>query len=130
MSNPLREKQVKEGEIKLAAFVVEHNLPLNIMTHLPELMRSVCKDSEIAKKIVSSRTKTTAVINNVIGKCSKELRDIMKENKFSLIVDESTDKGCTKHLCIVVRTLIGEKVADAFYDLIPVENASAQTKFV
>lgn len=130
VSNPLREKQVKEGEIKLAAFVVEHNLPLNIMTHLPELMRSVCKDSEIAKKIVSSRTKTTAVINNVIGKCSKEeLRDIMKENKFSLIVDESTDKGCTKHLCIVVRTLIGEKVADAFYDLIPVENASAENLY-
>lgn len=130
VSNPMRGKNVKEGEIKLAAFVVEHNLPLNIMTHLPELIRSVCKDSDIAKKIASSRTKTTAVIKNVLGKSSREeLVDILREKKFSLIVDESTDKGCTKHLCVIARTMIKTKVTDAFYDLIPLENASAQSLY-
>lgn len=52
----------------------------------------------------------------------------MKE-KFSLTVDESTDKGCTKHLCIVVSTWIGKTVFDAFYDLIPGENVGAQNLY-
>ena len=130
VSNPMREKNVKEGEIKLAAFIVEHNFPLNIMTHLPELIRSVCKDSDIAKKIASSRTKTTAVIRNVLGKSSKEeLVDILRENKFSLIVDESTDKGRTKHPCVIACTMMNTIVSDAFYDLVPVENANAQSLY-
>ena len=59
-----RDRDVKEGKIKLNAFVVEHNLP---MTHLPRLIRSVCKDSETDKGISCSKTKATVLIKkNVI----------------------------------------------------------------
>ena len=40
------DKKVKEGEIRLAAFVAEHNLPMSIMTHLPQLIKCVCSDSD------------------------------------------------------------------------------------
>ncbi|XP_066981042.1 zinc finger protein 862-like [Macrobrachium rosenbergii] len=121
---------VKEGEIRLAAFVVEHNLPINVMTHLPQLMQSVCKDSSIARKIASSRTKTTKVIKNVIGKSSRQdLINVMKENKFSLIIDESTDQSCIKHMCIVARVRVDNKVMDAFFGLVPIDDATAQSLY-
>lgn len=57
------ENLIKEGEFKLAAFVAEHDLSFNFMEHLPNLIKSVCKDSEIASGIKCSRTKTTGIIN-------------------------------------------------------------------
>ena len=38
VSNSQQEKLVKEGEIKLVAFIVEHNLPLNVMPHMPHVV--------------------------------------------------------------------------------------------
>ncbi|KAF9821521.1 hypothetical protein SFRURICE_014285 [Spodoptera frugiperda] len=49
---------IKQGEIRLASFVAEHNLPFTIMEHLPKLMQAVCPDSKIAKEINCSSTKT------------------------------------------------------------------------
>lgn len=56
------ESKAKEGEIKIAAFVVEHNLPINVYSLLTELIKSVCPDSDIAKKISCGE-----IIKNVIG---------------------------------------------------------------
>lgn len=53
----------------------------------------------------------------------------LQESKFSLIVDESTDLSSTKHLCMVVRTLIGDKVADCFLGLIPLQDATARALY-
>lgn len=42
-------------------------------------------------------------------------------------MDESTDKGCTKHLCLLARTLVDSDVKDSFLGLIPIEDGSAAT---
>ncbi|XP_063230874.1 uncharacterized protein LOC134535624 [Bacillus rossius redtenbacheri] len=124
------ETQVKEGEIRLAAFLAEHNLPFNIMEHLPQLIKSVCPDSTVASHLVCKRTKATAIVKNVTGKISSQnLNKVLQENKFSIIVDESTDKGCIKHLCIVARTVKDCTVSDAFFGLIPVQDASAESLY-
>lgn len=124
------EKQAKEGEIRLAAFVAEHNLPFKVMEHLPKLMQSVCKDSTIAKTIACSRTKTTAIVKKVTGLTSSaNLNNLLRENKFSLIADESTDIGCMKHLCLVVRMVINSKVMDSFFGLIQVQDATADSLY-
>jgi hypothetical protein len=47
--------------------LAEHDLSFNVMEHLSKLIRSICKDSEIAAGLKSSRTKTTGIINNTIG---------------------------------------------------------------
>lgn len=38
-------------------FIAEHNLPLKILDHLPQLIKSICPESAIAKSIHCSRRK-------------------------------------------------------------------------
>lgn len=128
------EQSVKEAEIKIAAFVTEHNLAFSVADHLTQLIKSVCSDSKVAENIVCARTKCTGIVQNVLGPYnSQKLLDLMKNEKFSLIVDESTDKGCTKHLAMVVRIRQGgirnAHVEDLFLTLVPIKDASAQSLF-
>lgn len=124
--------KVKDAEIRLAAFVVEHNLPFNVMEHLPALLKATCVDSEVAKGLACSRTKTTAMVKNVLGAESKHLLiEEMKTTYFSLIVDESTDVSCMKHVCIVVRLAAKNLTAvkDKFFALLEVTDATADGLF-
>lgn len=101
---------IKNADLHLAAFISEHNLSYNLMEHLPALLPKLCPDSEIAKKIQCSRTKCSCIVKNVIGKQNEsEICEILKNTKFSLIIDESTDRACTKHLCLVVRYCHNQK---------------------
>lgn len=123
-------KRVKSAEIRLAAFVAEHDIAFNVAENLPNLIRSTCPDSEIAKNINCSRTKTAALTKNVIGKYSFDsLVSSLQVSKFSLIVDESTDKGCIKHLALVARVVLNYDVSDCFLALIPVQEATAATLY-
>lgn len=100
---------------KLSAFVVEHNLSFNIMEHLSELLRNTFLDSEIAKDFKSNRTKTLAIVNNVITNHSlHSITNLLNTQKFTLIVDESTDKSTIRHLALVVRTFTENNVHDLF----------------
>jgi hypothetical protein len=95
------EKSAKSADFYISAFISEHNLPIHVADHLSKLIDT---DSEIAKNIKCGRTKATAVIKHIIGQQNLEnLCAILKTSKFSLIVDESTDLGCAKHLALVVR---------------------------
>jgi len=115
----------KRADLYLAAYVAEHNLSFNLINHLPSLIKVICPEYENAKKIQCHRTKCTAIIKNVLGKYQLQLiTQCLRTTTFSLIVDESTDKGCTKHLGIIVRYFNGEKLLDdifiifiSFYDL-------------
>lgn len=96
------------------------------MDHLPQLCASAFPDSKIAKGLACARTKTTAVINNIIG--DENFRGIcenLRTKKFSIIIDESTDISTQKHLCIVVRYVVEDSVKDNFFKLIKVEDAKA-----
>ncbi|CAH1736808.1 unnamed protein product [Aphis gossypii] len=99
--------QIQRAEIKIAAFISEHNIAFLAADHLPGLLQECFPDSEIAKGISTKRTKTTAIIKNVIGSSAKEeLVDSLKNNKFSVLTDESTDIGTVKTSCVVVRFVI------------------------
>ena len=50
-------------------------------------------------------------------------------NKFSIIVDESTDVSSVKHLVIVVRYFDGKSICDQFLGLVPVADATAQSLY-
>lgn len=115
---PLTEK-VKMAEIKIAAFVAEHNISFKTMDHFSDLIKSCFPDSEIVKNINLKRTKTTAIIKNVIGRFHKEhLVNILKQTKFSILTDESTDIGCVKQACIVVHFNTGKnRIVSNFFEL-------------
>ncbi|CAH1966190.1 unnamed protein product [Acanthoscelides obtectus] len=61
------DEKAKEGVLRLAGFIAEHNLPIRLMEHISNLVKSICTDSEIAQAIKCIRTKMTNVIRNVTG---------------------------------------------------------------
>ena len=50
------EKLVKEGEIWLAAVISELNLPFTSSDQLVPVIKAICPDSEVAKKIKCGKT--------------------------------------------------------------------------
>lgn len=111
----------------LAAFIAEHNLPYTTMEHLPKLIQKVCPDSKVALKIKCGRTKTESIVTNVIGSVSSSsIIELMKKNKFAIIIDESTDRSTIKHMAVIARIVDGNLlVRDEFVTLIEVEKATA-----
>ncbi|GLV37563.1 hypothetical protein CBL_20375 [Carabus blaptoides fortunei] len=98
------EENVKEAEIRLCGFLAEHNLSFLTMDHLSPLLSKIFPDSKIAKDLAVRRTKAKAIITNVISPSYKnDLANTLKETKFSVLTDESTDIGTMKSACIVVR---------------------------
>ena len=55
------------AEVKVANFLVEHNVPIAVSDHLSPLFRDLFPDSKIAKEYGSCRTKSTAMINLAIA---------------------------------------------------------------
>ncbi|XP_072397957.1 zinc finger protein 862-like [Diabrotica undecimpunctata] len=118
---------IKTSDLHIAAFITEHNLSYNLMEHLPELIKKVCPDSDMAKQIKCGRTKCSSLVKNVIGKRSEqEICEILNHAKFSLIIDESTDRSCTKHLCLVCRYRHNNRIQDSFLALLPLKEAKAE----
>lgn len=82
------ENQLKSSELYLCAYGVEHNIPFNSMTHLTKLLPKFCPDSKIAENISCAKTKSEAIMKNVIGKVEKDqLIYILQNNYFSIIAD-------------------------------------------
>lgn len=121
---------VKDAEIKLTLFLIEHNIAFNNADHLCALIKRVASNPKVAEKLTLGRTKATALCTNVIGQHSKtELIEILKHTKFSVLIDECTDVSGLKHLCLVVRYFDKslKRITDQFLDLIEISDADAET---
>lgn len=108
---------IKSAEIKLCGMIAEHNLSFNFADHLVGTIKSSFPDSNIAQEIKMGRTKAASITRNVIGACHfSTLIAKMKTQYFSILIDESTDIGAMKSMCICVQ----------YFDL---EECEIQTKF-
>ncbi|CAH0551284.1 unnamed protein product [Brassicogethes aeneus] len=122
--------QTKRAELKLCAFLVEHNLAIKLMDHLTPLLKNIFPDSEIAKNITGGRTKAKGVILNILREISHaEIIQDMKKYPFSLIIDETTDISTKKSLAVVVRYCKNGVVHDKFLTLIEVQSCTASDLF-
>lgn len=124
--------QVKTSELKILGFIAEHNLAFSVLDHLPQLILSVCPDSEIAKKIKLGRKKGTRICKDVMKREDiYVLSQQLQTCKFSLIIDETTDISASKSLVMVVRfyNTTAERVCDRFLSLVKIENATASGIF-
>lgn len=111
----------------LLKFLCEHNISFNITDHL--MLVFGANDSQIIKNLKSGRQISKDIVVKCIGNESfKEIVDILKTNKYSILVDENTDVSTTKLLAIVVRVVNEEKgtVDGGFLQLLGVEDSSAE----
>ncbi|KAK3863118.1 hypothetical protein Pcinc_031060 [Petrolisthes cinctipes] len=61
---------VTRAEIKLTAFLAEHNVSINTVNYLTSLLKDIFPDSNIASKLSLQRTKATRILGD-IGKVAK-----------------------------------------------------------
>ena len=110
------------------------------MDHLSTLISTTFYDSTIAKNFSCKRTKAAALTYNVLAESFKtELRQQIqatdKHNhagkSVSLIIDETTDKGTTKCMSIVVKYFSEKllKVDTRLLNLVPVDEETAAGLF-
>jgi hypothetical protein len=117
-------------EIKLCSFITEKNLPISIVEDLVPLLRNLFPSDPALREVKLGKQKATNVIRQVLGfhaikKCVSKLRN----EKFSVIIDETTDKSTTSQLAILA-VYFNEKTFKleiALVDLVPLSNGAAAT---
>ena len=121
----------------MCAFVVSRNLSFLLMDYFTPFFKQTIFDSVILKNSYLNRQKVSLIITNVIAPTQKErLGDILKNHKFSVLIDESTDITVQQSICIVVRYWDEEReeVHDSLWDLVAVfdgdENCKADSESI
>lgn len=92
----------KEIDIRMTAFMIEYNVPLRLAKPLNRIIKKCVEiNPEAAASNNIGRTKCT-VLMKTIGNYSKFLLlDELRFNKFSILIDESTDYSSIKQLALV-----------------------------
>ena len=103
---PNVETQVNLAMIYMVCFIAEHNLAYNIADHMPDLLRKMFPDSQIAAQLHMKRTKCSEVAKKMSSVLTEDLAVRLRANPFSLIIDETTDKSKIQCLTLVVIFLI------------------------
>ncbi len=87
------------------AFIAEHNLPFAVADHFTDLMKVMFPENEVAKKFRCKRTKATNIVTKVLApEAEKKVTQLCRSQKFSILMDESNDRGDSKCVAILVRT--------------------------
>ena len=123
------QKSVENAELKLSGFIAEHNLPFRVMEHLPGLLKNVFPDSVIAGKITCGRDKTrNIIVKKLAPDADQALSEKLQKCKFSILLDESTDKSVVKSMAVVARFWCPQlkRVCNRLLGLVEVPSATAQ----
>lgn len=116
----------RENEIRICSFLVEHNISFNVADHLVSLIKKLHLNKEVIVSTTCNRTKATNLVKNVIGTYGEDIICfLLRSNKFSLMIDESTDVSTTKHLALIARLCIDFKIRDEFLAIIEIADATA-----
>ena len=119
-----------EMEIKICSFIVENSLSISIVERFLPLLRDLFPSDETLRQVTLGKQKATNVIRQVLGFYSIKLCvSKLKANKFSLIIDETTDRSTTSQLAIVGVYFddTSYKLETILIDLVPLPNGTANT---
>lgn len=124
----------KRAELKMCALLAYNNLPFALMDVLSPLCANIFPDSEIAKSVSLKRTKATHMIKYGLGEqCSQKMCSALAEQGcfFSLIMDETTDKGTIKQCAFTVIYYCNsaKKVVTKFFDMVENSVGTAEELF-
>lgn len=113
----------------LSLFIAAHCSILSV-DHLGLLCSKQFKTSEAALNLTLHRTKCTAIINSVLSPhFVTNLKESIRDNYYSILIDESTDISVNKFLGITIIYLdkkIGE-VVSTYLSLVEIAACDAQT---
>ena len=117
-------------EIKTCSFIAEKTLPISIVEDLVPFLKNLFPYDEALRDVKLGKQKATNLIRQVLGFYSiKECVTKLKSNKFSLIIDETTDLSTTSQLAIL-GTFFNEQnfhLEIILIDLVPLANRTANT---
>lgn len=124
---------VLSAEIKMTQLIAVHNLPFQAADHLSDLFKSMFPDSAIASDLTCKCTKTKAIKCDALDPHMKStVIDIVKSTAFSLLCDESNDRGdSVKLLMLLVRFFdpVREIVVTRHLDTVGITDLSAEGIF-
>jgi hypothetical protein len=124
------ESSVAKVEIKLCSFIVEHNLPIHLSDDLLALVCSLVPTDKTIQKATLGKQKATNIIHQVLGfNTLKESITELKSHKFSLIVDETTDRTQKSQLAILVTYFNSTtfKMDNYLIDIVQLDDGKADT---
>lgn len=102
--NTIHSKKVATAEIKLSNLLAHHNVSFQFTDHLIPVLKECFPDSPILNDCNLGRTKMTNIIKNVIAEEKSEvLTGILRNQYFSILIDESTDISVNKLLCVLTK---------------------------
>lgn len=100
---PKKEELKNRAELKLCAFIAQHNLLLSLLDHMIPILVKTFLDSATLKTVSLGRTKTTNTIIIVLGPMTtQQLASKLKATSFSIIMDETTDISVKKQCALAV----------------------------
>lgn len=123
-------KELKEFEIKYSVSAACH-CSVRSVDHSSELIAKYGKGS-ILENVKLHRTKCMALLKNVVSLAFfEDLIDDLKDSKYSLLIDESTDVSVTKLLCMCVKYFSKreKRVQTSFLGIIPVISTTGESLF-
>lgn len=115
-------------ELKLCAFITQHNLPLSISEDMVALLRSLFPNDAALKNVRLGKQKATNIVRQVLGfDYLKEMVSLLRSHFFSVIIDEATDQSTKKQLAIVATFFDMEKFEMQYWlaDMLETEDGSA-----
>ena len=123
-------------QVKVAAFLSENNLPFSLSPALTELIKSIQpstqEEARALKNMKLGATKCTNIVRQSLGLYfCKDLVDLLKNTKFSVIPNETTDVSCTKQLamCVVYFDYNKFETITSFFDAVEVTQCDAKSLY-
>lgn len=128
--NPISQS-TRRAELKLCGLLATNNLPFKLIDVLSPLCSDLFPDSKIARNLSLKRTKATAMVKQGLGDNFKEDLFAMlrvRGSFFSIIVDETTDRGTIKQCAFTVIYFCNksQKVVTKFFDLLEMNSGKAE----
>ena len=117
------------AETLFSNFIAEHNLAFSLADHFTKLVPKMFPDSQIASEFACGRTKCTQIVKRAIAPAIEStVVELCKNHHFSVLCDESTDRGSDKCFVILVRAYkeSSKEVRTFFLDMPVVNQGNAE----
>lgn len=115
-------------EVKLCAFVAQHNMPLSLTDDMVRLLRSLFPNDAALKNVRLGKQKATNIVRQVLGfNYVKEMVSLLRCKFFSIIIDEATDQSTKKQLAILANFFDIEKFKMDYWlvDMVEADDGTA-----